>query len=960
MPGPFRQLTLVQFSHLLQAATLSRTIVEVHIHHTWRPRRLDFRGADTIAAMWRYHTETNGWSDIAQHLTVDPQGGLWTGRNWNMPPASSAGRNGTSQAGPFMIEMVGDFDKGQDPFDGPQRDAVVETVALLLHRFGLTTAAIKFHRDLGSPKTCPGTGIDRAAFLALVRKALTRLASPARRRAAAGVPPFKPEHLIGHAAVRAWAGDVEGPNAGIAEDGQSARAYEDLTRESQLARQAPWSRAGDVPFQARGDGDDPEWRELRPHVVNLSRGELSAGGLFRTRPHDLVTIIEGIERYARELAGPPRVLLYAHGGLVKERSALGYAKAMRPWWLSHGVYPVFFVWESGLLETLRQYLVGPRDLWDYTTDPLLEMAAKGPGTLAWSGMKESARRASAADTGSGGPGGALLFAGLLADLVRASSDRPIAVHAAGHSAGAIFHAHLLPALSGKGVTITTLSLLAPAVRVDVFKDKLLPLVSGRKIGRLSMFTMEEEAERQDNCAGVYRKSLLYLVSRAFEGVWRKPILGLHESVRKDADAAALFGVARDGSLVASPKPAAELQLSYAPGHDPNPLTRALAHGDFDNDPFTMSAVMRRICGVADESGAGMENFPVFGDDASGVEADQETPARGFAGDAQPARGSTAAARPRRTALCIGIDAYADRPLAGCRGDARAWGRALETLGFGVTYLFDADATRDAIMDAVRVMMGAARPGDQLVWQYAGHGTQVKDLNGDESDRFDEALVPIDYAAGRLLIDDDIGELLSGLPDGVLMTLFMDCCHPGTNSRFAPAVRGVESGGDRIRYLPATEEISAAHVAFRRARPSPPGRVTEISLPGVIHFAACQDNEYAWESGGQGDFTAAATRALVRAVEGGQTNEEFLESVRRAVVAKGRQHPMMMPPPANLRGRRLLLPVAAAKNTAPDLETAPGGGSLDVQLLEHVEAMAAILRARAGAGRAWRGARGGLR
>lgn len=958
MPGPFRQLTLAQFSHLLSAATLARAIRAVHVHHTWRPRRVDFRGVDTIEAMRRYHVETNGWSDIAQHLTIDPQGGLWTGRNWNMPPASAAGHNGTREAGPFMIEMVGDFDKGQDAFDGAQRDAAVEVVALLLHQFGLTPAAVKFHRDLGSPKTCPGSGIDRARFAALVRKAQERLAAEAAAPRPRGVPeePFRAEHLIGYAVVQPCGGDADPPDAGVTEDGRSARSYEDLARDAQAARQAPWIRTWDADMALRGAGDDGEWRELRPHVVNLSRGELSSGGVFRTSPHDLITIVESIDRYARTAEGPPRVVLHAHGGLVKERSALAYAKTMRIWWLAHGVYPVFFVWESGLFETLRQYLTGPRDLWDYTTDPAWEVLLKLPGTAAWNGMKESARRASAADTGSGGPGGALQFAGLLADLVRASASRPVAVHAVGHSAGAIFHAHLLPVLAERKVSIASLSLLAPAVRADVFKEKLLPLVTGGGIAKLALFTMEEDAERQDNCAGVYRKSLLYLVSRSFEGgSFRRPLLGLHESLRKDGVLAALFGLAPDGSLTKGQKPKAELQLSWAPGRDPNPLTRALAHGCFDNDPFTMSAVLRRICGRPDDSGFGMDSFPEFPGDTcafAAAEPDAE-PTRGDASRAPAVR----PARGRKTALCVGIDAYADRPLSGCRSDARAWGRALETLGFSVTYLFDTDATRDAIVDTVRAMLAAARAGDVLAWQYAGHGTQVKDLNGDESDRFDEALVPCDYAAGRLLIDDDIGELLSGVPRGALLTLFMDCCHPGTNSRFAPAVRALESGNDRVRYLPVTEAVAAAHIAFRRARSSAPGRVAEISLPGVIHFAACQDHEYAWESGGHGDFTAAATPLLGEAAQAGRTNEAFLDAVRASVVAKGRQHPMMMLPPANLRGRRLLAPFATRADS-DDAGAQPAAAGSDADLLAHVEAIAAILRGRAAGGRGWR-PRGGL-
>ncbi|HUE90232.1 MAG TPA: hypothetical protein VMO26_29470, partial [Vicinamibacterales bacterium] len=53
-------------------------------------------------AMRKFHMEQNGWSDLAQHLTIDPQGGLWTGRNWNLAPASATGHNGTAGEGPIL------------------------------------------------------------------------------------------------------------------------------------------------------------------------------------------------------------------------------------------------------------------------------------------------------------------------------------------------------------------------------------------------------------------------------------------------------------------------------------------------------------------------------------------------------------------------------------------------------------------------------------------------------------------------------------------------------------------------------------------------------------------------------------------------------------------------------------------------------------------------------------------
>ena len=131
-----------------------------------------------------------GWDDIAQHLTIDPVGACWTGRNWNLPPASQKGMNGNADAGPFMIEIVGDFDEGKDSLDGEQRIAVCAAVAGILTQYGLDANAIRFHRELGSPKSCPGSGVDKAQLVgeidALVASLAGAPATAVARTAATG------------------------------------------------------------------------------------------------------------------------------------------------------------------------------------------------------------------------------------------------------------------------------------------------------------------------------------------------------------------------------------------------------------------------------------------------------------------------------------------------------------------------------------------------------------------------------------------------------------------------------------------------------------------------------------------------------------------------------------------------------------------------------------------------------
>ena len=227
MPTPISRINTAQFALLALPSQLVRKIVAVHLHHTWRPRRQDFRGLATIEAMRRFHMEQNGWSDIAQHITIDPQGGLWTGRNWNLAPASAVGHNGTSAEGPFMIEIVGDFDAGQDPFDGNQRKATIDVVAHLMSAFGLKETDLKFHNEMTGQKTCPGSGITRLQVLQRVKTE----PKPVKPRTTL-VRPFRLEHLLGSDVIRSNAIPDNAIASSVPENEAAAAAIETVTREA--------------------------------------------------------------------------------------------------------------------------------------------------------------------------------------------------------------------------------------------------------------------------------------------------------------------------------------------------------------------------------------------------------------------------------------------------------------------------------------------------------------------------------------------------------------------------------------------------------------------------------------------------------------------------------------------------------------------------------------------------------
>src|SRR5659263_115422 len=158
----------------------------------------------------------------------------------------------------------------------------------------------------------------------------------------------------------------------------------------------------------------------------------------------------------------------------------------------------------------------------------------------------------------------------------------------------------------------------------------------------------------------------------------------------------------------------------------------------------------------------------------------------------------------KKALLVGINRYPDprNELKGCVNDVRQMAETLKSrYGFpgdgNMRVLTDARATTKAILDGLAWLTAGASPGDSLVFDYSGHGSQVPDLHSDETtDRLDEILCPYDLDWDHPLTDDDLAAACAGVPKGALLTVILDCCHSGTGLRdFAP---------DRHRFLPYPE------------------------------------------------------------------------------------------------------------------------------------------------------------
>lgn len=139
------------------------------------------------------------------------------------------------------------------------------------------------------------------------------------------------------------------------------------------------------------------------------------------------------------------------------------------------------------------------------------------------------------------------------------------------------------------------------------------------------------------------------------------------------------------------------------------------------------------------------------------------------------------------ALLIGIDyKNTDNELRGCINDNVAIKEFLGKRDYKIRSLTDDGKEDSPIVKNIAAYMNAviadaadavAKYGKaQIFFHYSGHGTQVKDRDGDERDGKDEAMCAVD----GLITDDDLHSFfLARLPKECDVFLLTDCCHSGT-------------------------------------------------------------------------------------------------------------------------------------------------------------------------------------
>jgi hypothetical protein len=218
--------------------------------------------------------------------------------------------------------------------------------------------------------------------------------------------------------------------------------------------------------------------------------------------------------------------------------------------------------------------------------------------------------------------------------------------------------------------------------------------------------------------------------------------------------------------------------------------------------------------------------------------------------------------PQKTALLVGIN-YIGSPyqLQGCINDVvNMQAFLVSKYKYNTTTLITDNTaikpTRTNILNGFIKLLNDAQRGDTLFFHFSGHGTQTADVNRDELEGYDEAIVSSDL---RLIVDDELNTIIRAyLKPGVTLYAIFDSCHSGTVLDL------------KYNYLDTTNGLKTT-VNSKNYE----------TLANVIMFSGCADNQTSADAYINKKFSGAMTYSLLNALNSNSkpTLQSLLQNMR---------------------------------------------------------------------------------
>ena len=336
---------------------------------------------------------------------------------------------------------------------------------------------------------------------------------------------------------------------------------------------------------AQAERRAPKRFEIAGHFVHFDDGMYKKRGDYWSTAEDIENTAKLIPKRYEHL------MIYAHGGLNDPDASARRIHALKEGFKRNGIYPFHVMYDTGLVEEVKDsvgralhlaqqrsegFLDKIKEKATDLTDKMIEDMVRRPVTAIWDEMKRDARMPFETEHD-----GLRTMQSFAHELVYEGKK----IHLVGHSTGAVLLGHLLDALDGFGKMdlISSCSLLAPACTLDFYHRHYQPRLgdaAGKDhvgLPKLTLYCLSDRLERDDNVASAYRKSLLYLISRALEREVDKPVLGLARDHAKMKSGSGLDIVISDG--------------------EKSGRSISTTHGGFDNDFNTLNDIMKIMLGA---------------------------------------------------------------------------------------------------------------------------------------------------------------------------------------------------------------------------------------------------------------------------------------------------------------------------------------------------------------------------
>lgn len=167
-------------------------------------------------------------------------------------------------------------------------------------------------------------------------------------------------------------------------------------------------------------------------------------------------------------------------------------------------------------------------------------------------------------------------------------------------------------------------------------------------------------------------------------------------------------------------------------------------------------------------------------------------------------------------------------------------------------------TRANILRQIDALVKRVKAGDRVFVHYSGHGSNVKDLDGDEEDGRDETIYSAD---GKHITDDVLNKRLArALPQGSFCFCLFDCCHSGTglDLRYNFVDRS-RKRGPRRPLFPGGRYRTRQWQLLQRRRV---GR-RHINPCDIVMISGCRDDQTSADAYIGGKYQGAMTNAFLK-------------------------------------------------------------------------------------------------